>query len=49
MLTFFVPIDDELLYIDTKLISANIMNIWISVHIIIQEGMPEEGIYVFRD
>ncbi len=24
---FFVPIDDELLYIDTKLISANIMNI----------------------
>jgi len=27
MLTFFVPVDDELLYIDTKLISANIMNI----------------------
>lgn len=35
MLTFFVPVDDELLYIDTKLISANIMNILISVHIII--------------
>jgi len=27
MLTFFVPVNDELLYIDTKLISANIMNI----------------------
>ena len=49
MLTFFVPVNDEFLYIDTKFRSGNIMNVWINVHIIIWEGVPEGGIYVFRD
>ena len=49
MLTFFVPANDKFSPIDTKLISANIMIIWTIVHIMIWEGVPEGGKYVFRD